>query len=92
MPLMITTAGKLNPPFGKARLQVMRLLSAVLQTNSEEANTELANLGTLKVMWVSVVSVEFSPFEKAHIGAVNTSGKYFSMANRSAEVKMSLVY
>ena len=49
---MITTAGKLDPPFGKTRLQVMKLLSAVLQTKSEEANKELAQLATLSVIWV----------------------------------------
>lgn len=51
MSVMITTAGTLDPPFGKTRLQVMKLLAAVLQTNSEEANEELAKLGTLQVMW-----------------------------------------
>ena len=55
---MITTVGKLDPPFGKTRLQVTKLFTAILQTNSEEANLELAKLGSLQVMWVSQYKIK----------------------------------
>jgi hypothetical protein len=54
MAAMTTTVGKLEPPFGKTRLQVMKMFSAMLQTNSDDVNEELAKLGTLQAMWVSV--------------------------------------
>jgi hypothetical protein len=53
MPAMTTTVGKLEPPFGKTRLHVMKMFSAILQMNSDEVNEELAKLGTLQAMWVS---------------------------------------
>ena len=49
---MLTTVGRLEPPFGNARLQVAKLIVAILATNSEAVNEELARLGTLKVLWV----------------------------------------
>ena len=52
---MTTTFGKLDPPFGKTRLQVMKMFSAILQTNSEEVNEEFQKLGTLQAMWVRLI-------------------------------------
>ncbi len=54
---MTTTVGKLEPPFGKTRLQVMKMFSAILLTNSDDVNEELAKLGTLQAMWVSCISI-----------------------------------
>ncbi|XP_067038795.1 serine/threonine-protein phosphatase 6 regulatory subunit 3-like isoform X3 [Acropora muricata] len=48
---MLTTVGTLDPPLGNARLQASKLIAAILATNSDTINTELANLGTLQVLW-----------------------------------------
>lgn len=48
---MLTTIGTLDPPLGNARLQASKLIAAVLATNSDTINAELANLGTLRVLW-----------------------------------------
>ncbi|XP_072017770.1 serine/threonine-protein phosphatase 6 regulatory subunit 3-A-like isoform X3 [Amphiura filiformis] len=48
LPAMPTTVGKLEPPFGGTRLQVAKLVAALLVTNSEDINAELARLGTIK--------------------------------------------
>ena len=50
---MPTTVGKLDPPFGGTRLQVAKLVAALLVTNTQDINAELARLGTLKTLWVS---------------------------------------
>lgn len=52
---MLTTVGTLDPPLGNARLQASKLIAAILATNSDTINTELANLGTLQVLWVCIV-------------------------------------
>ena len=49
---MLTTIGTLDPPLGNARLQASKLIAAILATNSDTINAELANLGTLQVLWV----------------------------------------
>ena len=49
---MLTTVGTLDPPLGNARLQTSKLIAAILATNSDTINAELANLGTLQVLWV----------------------------------------
>ena len=49
---MLTTVGTLDPPLGNARLQASKLIAAILATNSDTINAELANLGTLQVLWV----------------------------------------
>ncbi|XP_046844304.1 serine/threonine-protein phosphatase 6 regulatory subunit 3-like isoform X2 [Xenia sp. Carnegie-2017] len=46
-----TTAGTLEPPFGKTRLQIMKLFAVVLQAKRNDVKEELAKLGTLNVMW-----------------------------------------
>lgn len=51
---MLTTVGTLDPPLGNARLQASKLIAAILATNSDTINAELANLGTLQVLWVGV--------------------------------------
>lgn len=48
---MLTTVGTLDPPLGNARLQASKLIAAILATNSDTINAELANLGTLQVLW-----------------------------------------
>ena len=50
---MLTTVGTLDPPLGNARLQVAKLIAAVLATNSATINAELATIGTLQVLLVS---------------------------------------
>ena len=51
---MLTTIGTLDPPLGNARLQASKLIAAILATNSDTINAELATLGTLQVLWVSI--------------------------------------
>ena len=51
---MVTTIGTLDPPLGNARLQASKLIAAILATNSDTINAELANLGTLQVLWVGI--------------------------------------
>ncbi|XP_071792089.1 serine/threonine-protein phosphatase 6 regulatory subunit 3-like isoform X2 [Asterias amurensis] len=48
---MPTTVGKLAPPFGAVRLQVCKLIAALLVTNTQSINTELSKLGTIKSLW-----------------------------------------
>lgn len=52
---MLTTVGTLDPPLGNARLQTSKLIAAILATNSDTINAELANLGTLQVLWVCIL-------------------------------------
>lgn len=54
---MLTTIGTLDPPLGNARLQASKLIAAVLATNSDTINAELANLGTLRVLWVCIIII-----------------------------------
>lgn len=54
---MLTTIGTLDPPLGNARLQASKLIAAILATNSDTINAELASLGTLQVLWVSIQSI-----------------------------------
>ena len=62
---MTTTVGKLEPPFGKTRLQVLKMFSAILQTNSDDVNEEFAKLGTLQAMWVSMMGVDIQLCQQA---------------------------
>ncbi|KAK3701541.1 hypothetical protein QZH41_020529 [Actinostola sp. cb2023] len=48
---MYTTIGTLDPPLGNARLQIAKLVSSILSTNGDTINKELANIGTIKVLW-----------------------------------------
>lgn len=51
--LMKTTWGVLDPPVGNTRLNVVRLVASLLQTNTHIINQELINLNTLGVILVS---------------------------------------
>ncbi|XP_050390728.1 serine/threonine-protein phosphatase 6 regulatory subunit 3 isoform X2 [Patella vulgata] len=47
---MPTTAGHLDPPLGNTRLQIAKLITALISTNTHSVNTELANLNTVHVL------------------------------------------
>ncbi len=51
--VMKTTWGVLDPPVGNTRLNVIRLVASLLQSNAHSINTELINLNTLGVILVS---------------------------------------
>lgn len=55
--MMKTTWGVLDPPVGNTRLNVVRLVASLLQSNTHSINTELINLNTLEVILVSTVSM-----------------------------------
>lgn len=48
-----TTWGVLDPPVGNTRLNVVRLVASLLQSNTHSINSELINLNTLGVILVS---------------------------------------
>uniref|UniRef100_A0A667WK33 Protein phosphatase 6, regulatory subunit 3 n=1 Tax=Myripristis murdjan TaxID=586833 RepID=A0A667WK33_9TELE len=48
--VMKTTWGVLDPPVGNTRLNVVRLVASLLQSNTHSINTELINLNTLGVI------------------------------------------
>ncbi len=52
---MPTTQGPLDPPLGNARLQVARLLSSLLNTNTHSLNVVIESLGTLNVLLVRLL-------------------------------------
>ncbi|XP_026283493.1 serine/threonine-protein phosphatase 6 regulatory subunit 3 isoform X1 [Frankliniella occidentalis] len=49
-PPVKTTVGTLDPPLGNTRLQVARLVAALIAVNNPAINQELANLGTIEVL------------------------------------------
>lgn len=51
-----TTWGVLDPPVGNTRLNVVRLVASLLQSNTHSINSELINLNTLGVILVSPLS------------------------------------
>lgn len=53
--MMKTTWGVLDPPVGNTRLNVVRLVASLLQSNTHSINTELINLNTLGVILVSTI-------------------------------------
>lgn len=55
--MMPTTIGCLDPPLGNTRLQTVRLIAALVLTNTHTVNVELANLGTIKVLLVSTMEM-----------------------------------
>ena len=59
--MMKTTWGVLDPPVGNTRLNVVRLVASLLQSNTHTINTELINLNTLGVILVS------NPASRTHI-------------------------
>lgn len=50
-----TTWGVLDPPVGNTRLNVVRLVASLLQSNTHSINSELINLNTLGVILVSTL-------------------------------------
>lgn len=52
-----TTWGVLDPPVGNTRLNVVRLVASLLQSNTHSINSELINLNTLGVILVSPVAL-----------------------------------
>lgn len=57
---MKTTWGVLDPPVGNTRLNVVRLVASLLQSNTHSINTELINLNTLGVILVSTTALSHS--------------------------------
>lgn len=49
-PSIKTTAGVLDPPVGMTRLQVAKLLAAMVGTNNVAVNKEITDLGTVEVL------------------------------------------
>ncbi|KAK3909747.1 Serine/threonine-protein phosphatase 6 regulatory subunit 3 [Frankliniella fusca] len=49
-PPVKTTVGTLDPPLGNTRLQVARLVAALIAVNDPAINQELANLGTIETL------------------------------------------
>lgn len=56
---MKTTWGVLDPPVGNTRLNVVRLVASLLQSNTHSINTELISLNTLGVILVSTTCIGF---------------------------------
>ena len=54
-------------PFGFARLQVTRLIAALIGTGSSEVHKELTSLGTLSVLLVKRTPLPFSEFIKIYL-------------------------
>lgn len=50
---MPTSFGALEPPLGNARLQVVKLITALVANNMASVNMELVNLNTLQALIVS---------------------------------------
>lgn len=53
---MCTTAGVLEPPLGSTRLQVIKLVTTLILSNSSEVTNELVQLGTVKLILVSCLA------------------------------------
>ena len=51
---MVTTIGTLDPPLGRVRLHIVWLISASVATNNARINKDLADLGTINVILVSI--------------------------------------
>ncbi|XP_014665056.1 PREDICTED: serine/threonine-protein phosphatase 6 regulatory subunit 3-like isoform X2 [Priapulus caudatus] len=64
---MITTIGTLDPPFGSARLQVAKLVSAIIEINEPRIDAELARLGTLDVLLDLFFKYEWNNFLHTHV-------------------------
>ncbi|XP_064618233.1 serine/threonine-protein phosphatase 6 regulatory subunit 3-like isoform X3 [Liolophura sinensis] len=47
---MPTTVGVMDPPLGNTRLQIVRLLTTLVSTNTHSINQELSSLGTIRVL------------------------------------------
>lgn len=63
-----TTWGVLDPPVGNTRLNVVRLVASLLQSNTHSINSELINLNTLGVILVSpLITATRSPQHKCDV-------------------------
>ncbi|XP_022292319.2 serine/threonine-protein phosphatase 6 regulatory subunit 3-like isoform X3 [Crassostrea virginica] len=70
---MPTTVGCLDPPLGNTRLQTVRLIAALVLTNTHTVNVELANLGTIKVLLDLCFHYVWNNFLHTHVSqCVNT--------------------
>ncbi|XP_071135757.1 serine/threonine-protein phosphatase 6 regulatory subunit 3-like isoform X5 [Mytilus edulis] len=70
---MPTTIGTLEPPLGNTRLQIARLVSALVLTNTHSVNIELANLGTIGVLFDLFFQYVWNNFVHVHVTqCVNT--------------------
>lgn len=66
--VMKTTWGVLDPPVGNTRLNVVRLVASLLQSNTHSINTELINLNTLGVILVSTSLLSVTKHEVSSFG------------------------
>lgn len=70
---MPTTIGNLEPPLGNTRLQIARLVSALVLTNTHSVNVELANLGTIGILFDLFFQYVWNNFLHVHVTqCVNT--------------------
>lgn len=70
---MPTTIGHLEPPLGNTRLQIARLVSALVLTNTHSVNIELAHLGTIGVLFDLFFQYVWNNFLHVHVTqCVNT--------------------
>ena len=70
---MPTSIGSLEPPLGNTRLQIARLVSALVLTNTHSVNVELANLGTIGVLFDLFFQYIWNNFLHVHVTqCVNT--------------------
>ncbi|XP_048765109.2 serine/threonine-protein phosphatase 6 regulatory subunit 3-like isoform X3 [Ostrea edulis] len=70
---MPTTIGCLDPPLGNTRLQTVRLIAALVLTNTHTVNVELANLGLIKVLLDLCFHYVWNNFLHTHVSqCVNT--------------------
>lgn len=49
-----TTFGTLDPPLGQTRLEVCRLVNALINSNDDGVNRRLAELGALPIILVTI--------------------------------------
>ena len=52
VPALVTTVGRLDPPLGSTRLQVVKLFCALLQCNDARVNKQVAELHTFSILMV----------------------------------------
>ena len=55
---MPTSVGHLEPPLGRTRLQVAKLITALVGANMHQVNQELASLETVQTLLVYIASLE----------------------------------
>ncbi|KAK3578083.1 hypothetical protein CHS0354_006739 [Potamilus streckersoni] len=65
--LMPTTFGPLEPPLGNTRLQIARLITSLVQTNTHSVNVEFAKLGTIEVLMDLYFKYIWNNFLHSHV-------------------------